>query len=99
MHESVSSWGGRLVFAYLPSRERLEDPSSANPHRDGIVSLVRGLGIPVVDLLDTLSGHPDPLSLFPFRVENHLTAEGYGLIAGTLITGLDSLDADRQVPE
>jgi lysophospholipase L1-like esterase len=45
---------------------------------------VSALGIPTVDLLEALSGHPDPLSLFPFRLESHLTAEGYDLMARAL---------------
>jgi hypothetical protein len=77
----VAGWGGQLVFAYLPSHRRFKDPSTANPHRVSILQEVNALGIPAVDLFDALSRHPDPLSLFPFRLESHFTEEGFELVA------------------
>jgi len=84
MRDDVASWGGTLLFVYLPSHRRFQSTSTANPHRSSVLAQVSALGIPTVDLLETLSGHPDPLSLYPFRLENHLTAEGYDLIARVL---------------
>jgi len=84
MRDDVAAWDGTLLFAYLPSRRRFEDPTTANPHRADILARVRALGIPAVDLFEPLAAHPDPLSLYPFRVEHHFTAEGYDLLARTL---------------
>lgn len=84
MRDDVAGWGGTLLFAYLPDRTRFEDPSTGTPHRSSILAQVSALGIPTVDLLEALSGHPDPLSLYPFRLESHLTAEGYDLMARAL---------------
>ncbi|MGB5673907.1 MAG: hypothetical protein WBO43_05115, partial [Gemmatimonadota bacterium] len=81
-------WGGTLLFAYMPSRRRFAESSTANPHRDSIIAQVETLGIPVIDLYEPLSDHPDPLSLYPFRIENHLTAEGYELAAEAVREGV-----------
>ena len=56
----------------------------ANPHRASILTQVQSLGIPTVDLFEPLAAHPDPLSLYPFRLESHFTAEGYDLLARAL---------------
>jgi len=90
MRDDVADWGGTLLFAYMPSRRRFEESSTANPHRDSILAQVRELGIPVIDLYEPLSAHPDPLSLYPFRIENHLTAEGYELAARAVREGVQA---------
>jgi len=92
MRDDVAGWGGTLLFAYLPSRFRFEDPSTANPHRASILAQVSALGIPVLDFFEVLSRHPDPLSLFPFRLESHVTAEGYDLMARALNESIRTLD-------
>ncbi len=90
MRDDVESWGGTLLFAYMPSQRRFGDESAANPHRASILEQIKALGIPVIDLYEPLSAHPDPLSLFPFRVENHLTAEGYALAAQAVRNGIQA---------
>jgi len=92
MRDDVAAWGGTLLFAYIPSRRRFEDPATANPHRAEILAQVGALGIPAVDLFEVLSRHPDPLSLFPFRVESHLTAEGFDLLARALAEKIRALE-------
>ena len=40
------------------------------------------LDIPIIDIHnEVFKIHPDPLSLFPFRIPGHYNAEGYRLIA------------------
>jgi len=88
MRDDVAGWGGTLLFAYMPARRRFEEASTANPHRDSILVQVEELGIPVIDLYEPLAAHPDPLALYPFRIENHLTAEGYDLAARSVSEGI-----------
>jgi hypothetical protein len=90
MRDDVAGWGGTLLFAYMPSRRRFADERTANPHRVSILAQVGELGIPVIDLYEPLSAHPDPLSLYPFRIENHLTAEGYELAAQAVREGVQA---------
>lgn len=98
LRDDVAGWGGRLVFAYLPSIRRFDDPSTANPHRTSILEEVNALGIPTVDLFDALSRHPDPLSLFPFRLESHFTEEGFELVAEAVNESLRTFRADTAEP-
>lgn len=88
MRDDVAAWGGDLIFAYMPSQRRLQSTGTANPNRADILQLVGTLGMPVIDLSAPLSEHEDPPSLLPFRVESHLTAEGYGLAARALRDGI-----------
>ncbi|MDP2471183.1 MAG: hypothetical protein Q8W45_10390 [Candidatus Palauibacterales bacterium] len=96
MRDDVSGWGGKLVFAYLPSHRRFDDRLPANPHREAIMEQVRELDIPMIDLYETLARHSDPMSLFPFRVESHLTAEGDDLVARALVEGIEALEAGKE---
>ena len=88
MRDDVAAWGGTLIFAYMPSQRRFDTMGTANRHRADILQLVDALGIPMIDLYEALSEHEDPPSLFPFRVESHLTAEGYDLAARALRDGI-----------
>lgn len=99
LRDDVAGWGGTLVFAYMPSHRRFRDSESANPHRAAILDLVETLAIPIVDLDGALSSHPDPLSLYPFRLESHLTAEGYDLVARVLHEEVESLETSSMVTE
>ena len=90
MRDDVAGWGGTLLFAYMPSRRRFADASTANPNRDSILAQVEDVGIPVIDLYEPLSAHSDPLSLYPFRIENHLNAEGYELAAQAVKEGIQA---------
>tara|TARA_Y100000031_G_C8139465_1_gene346870 strand:- start:204 stop:401 length:198 start_codon:yes stop_codon:yes gene_type:complete len=54
------------------------------------------LDIPVIDILSKVfDPHPDPLSLFPYRICQHYTAEGYQLVAEAIGK---RLEADGYVP-
>ena len=94
----VGSWGGRLYFVYLPSGARYADRrwaghgldiASRNAHGK-VLQSVTGLGIPIIDLLPVFEAHPDPLSLFPFRIPAHYTEEGNKLVADALLSALTS---------
>lgn len=84
MRDDVTEWGGELLFVYLPSPEWILRQSGGYQHRERVVALMDSLRIDNIDLLETLAGHPDPPSLYPFRMKGHFTEEGYGVIAATL---------------
>jgi hypothetical protein len=85
--QNISSlWGGRLYFVYLPAYERYAskvDPDAYCRRRE-VLSLVKSLNIPVIDLHPAFADTGDPLSLFPFRSHNHYDREGYRLAARTI---------------
>jgi hypothetical protein len=88
--DETRAWGGELVFVYLPAWERF-DGRRPNPHRTEILGLAEDLELPVVDLQEAFASHPDPLSLFPFRLRGHYTQEGYDLIAEAILRGVRDL--------
>jgi len=81
----IEAWGGKLYFVYLP--EFLRYATKTKNHslfrkRGKIIGLVKKLNLPIIDIHDEVfSEHPDPLSLFPFRLPYHYTAETYRMIA------------------
>ena len=49
------------------------------------------LDIPIIDIHnEVFKTHPDPLSLFPFRIPGHYNAEGYRLVAEAIGKQLDA---------
>ena len=77
----VSEWGGKMFFVYLP---QFEQYSTGIDHidREFVLDTVNELEIPIIDIhREVFVPHPDPLSLFPFRMGGHYTAEGYKLVA------------------
>jgi hypothetical protein len=87
--ERVDSWGGDLVFVYLPDWARYahyDRPGVAV--RDEVLASVRRLGIPVIDVIPAFESHGDPLSLFPFHRPPHYTVTGHRLVAESVIDAL-----------
>ncbi len=96
--DQTSSWNGKLYFVYLPAWQRNEtkmDEDGELFHRDQVLLMVANLNIPLIDIHEAMSQHPDPLSLFPFRLPGHYVAEGYELTAFTIKTCLDGKDTPR----
>jgi len=87
--DDAHAWGGELVFIYLPAWERF-DGTRPNPHRGEVLSLVEELAIPIVDVQETFESHPDPQSLFPYRLRGHYTEEGYALAAAAILRGIEA---------
>ena len=89
--DTVSSWGGRLVFVYLPTWERYRIPALASKDRDRVLSIARDLNLHVVDMHTSFSGHPDPLSLFPFRRYAHYNELGHKLVGDQVLKEIEKL--------
>ena len=80
----TTSWNGKLYFVYLPSWERYTTQVDHHTfyYRDEVLSIVKNLNIPIIDIHEEVFvKHPDPLSLFPFRLHGHYTPEGYHLVS------------------
>ena len=78
----ASGWNGRIVFVYLPEWEHYAKAPS--PTRQPVLEIARRLGFPTVDFARVLDESDDPLSYFPFRIQNHYTPEGYRRLAGEI---------------
>jgi len=90
--QKTSSWAGKLYFVYLPEYNRYAgqvDHDNFHQRRE-VLSIVRKLGIPIIDMHEVFLTQPDPLALFPFRLYGHYTAPGYRLVAEAIISHLQS---------
>lgn len=94
-HRTVSGWGGRLYFVYLPGQARylgLVGQIAQSGLRTRVLTTVRDLGIPVIDIDAAFSASPMPQNLF----QGHFTPEGYRIAAEAI---LERLAADHVAPE
>lgn len=92
---TVSSWGGRLYFVYLPGQARylgLGGRIAQSGLRTRVLATVHDLGIPIIDIHTAFSDSPTPSQLF----QGHFTPEGYHLAAEAILA---RLTADKIVPE
>jgi|SaaInlStandDraft_6_1057023.scaffolds.fasta_scaffold14611_3 hypothetical protein len=92
--DQTASWGGELLFVYLPFYTRYKAGLENNDmymKRGLVIDTVKSLNIPVIDIhKKVFENHPDPLSLFPFRQYGHYTA-----VANTNIANVITLSVGR----
>jgi hypothetical protein len=88
----VRSWGGTLVFVYLPTRERYDGTNLgvAGRQRLQVLEMVRERNIPLIDLHPAFAMHRDPLSLFPFRLHYRYNEAGHRLVADQVLRRIES---------
>jgi hypothetical protein len=87
--QQTETWGGQLVFVYLPDWGRYA--GYVTPEimiRSDVLTMVRSLGIRIVDVEPAFRTHGDPLSLFPFRRSGHYTESGYQIVATEVLREL-----------
>ncbi len=90
---AASSWGGALYFVYLPSWDRYRNgPRVAEREHTRVLSIVKALHIPVIDVQPAFQAQTDPLSLFPFRRSGHYTEQGNRVVAETILGSLSGLN-------
>lgn len=64
-----------------------------------MIESVNKLGIPVIDIYQKVFiRYPDPLSLFPLRMFNHYSADGYSAVAQEIIAGIQRMLLDQLRP-
>ena len=79
----------KFIFIYLPRFARNMKYSN-NYQKNEIISGIKNLGIPVLDIHEKIfKKHPDPLSLFPFRKKGHYNKEGYDLVSKEVLKFLN----------
>lgn len=87
--------GGELYFVYLPEFPRYKKyfvNHDAHRKRSEMLRLVESLQIPVIDIHhEVFEKHPEPLALFPFKRGGHYNAEGYKLVADTIVKEVEKM--------
>jgi len=84
----TETWGGKVMFVYLPHYGRYTNAWLADMDRDHVLARVRRLSLEIIDLTPVFAAQPDPLDLFPFRSSGHYTVEGNQLVAEHILSGL-----------
>ena len=60
-----------------------------------MIDLVKALNIPVIDIhKEVFSNHPDPLALFPLRINGHYNPEGYSKVAKAIVRNVSGLKSN-----
>ena len=99
-NRTVDSWGGQLVFVYLPSYYQYAEMinkckvRSHDASKQDVMKAVKGLNIPIMDIQQTFDAHPDPLSFFNFRIYGHYNSKGYKAVADQIQKYLSSNSKD-----
>jgi hypothetical protein len=80
--KTISSFGGKLYFVYLPDYQRYYDRRTVAAYkRNQVIAAVKSCDIPLIDFHQVLKNHPDPLSMFPHRLFGHYNTYGYKKLA------------------
>ena len=79
---AVESWGGTLIFVYLPSRAAINGAAAG---QTTVLRLAAELGLPTIDVTGAFRNHPDPPALFEARTGTHYSPEGHALVAATVL--------------
>jgi hypothetical protein len=86
--ESVSAWGGKLYFVYLPEWEPFGNPENVDGRREVVLEAVRALGIPLIDIHPAFQAQKDPLALFALRIDGHYNEEGPRVVAQEVLSSI-----------
>lgn len=89
----VASWDGELIFVYLPDYMRYDAENAVSEeamYRLEILPIIDELGVPMIDIHQTFSAHPNPASFFPFEMQGHYNEEGYALVAEEVLKFLEN---------
>ena len=87
----VGSWGGKLYFVYLPSRDRFV--LRRQFRQEEVLDIVRGARIRLIDVETAFRETGDPLAQFPFRRFGHYNEAGHRLVAETVLKAIASDEA------
>ena len=100
MNKRVSSWGGKLYGMYWPAIARYRQLGFEHTKPDFVkpeefygnieeAFAMRGIGL-INTMEDVFDVHPDPLSLFPQRVDPHPNTEAKRLVANAIAKRLQA---------
>tara|TARA_B110000971_G_C19987414_1_gene490281 strand:+ start:178 stop:1572 length:1395 start_codon:yes stop_codon:yes gene_type:complete len=94
-NQMVTGWGGKMYFVYLTDFIRYST-GNESLNRNFVMQTVTELDIPIIDIhKEVFDLHPDPLSLFAFRVNSHYSTEGYRKVVEAI---KKILEQDNYIP-
>ncbi|MCI4624325.1 MAG: hypothetical protein L3V56_00010 [Candidatus Magnetoovum sp. WYHC-5] len=96
--KSIESYGGKLIFVYIPEFYRIEARDAkkyynqSNPNnKQKVLSMISDIGLDIIDITPEILNHKDPLSLYFFRMHGHFNVEGNEFIAKIILNKLNNL--------
>jgi hypothetical protein len=93
---AVDAWGGQFEFVYLPDWTDFTNYKTRGKEKRGeVLAVVRGLGIPIIDLVPAFEAHGAPLTLFPFQRGGHYNEMGHRVVAEQVLKALTVLPPNR----
>ena len=89
---TVRSWGGKLVFVFMPDAPRYFASARNSRIRDRVreqvLDIAEGLSLPVIDVHQVFASAPDPRALFVYP-GSHYNEEGYKRAAEAIAARLE----------
>jgi hypothetical protein len=80
----VESWSGTLYFIYLPAG----DVQDSRKERKEVLTYMKSLGLPIIDVLPAFKAQDEPVSLFALRGFGHYNEAGHRLVAEQVLKGI-----------
>jgi hypothetical protein len=80
----VESWTGTLYFIYLPAG----DVQDSRKERAEVLTYVKSLGLPIIDVLPAFKAQDEPVSLFALRGFGHYNEAGHRFVAEQVLKGI-----------
>jgi hypothetical protein len=76
-----------FYFVYLPTYNRYDNNFKNSIYKETI-DLLNELNIEIIDIKNLFDNHPDPKSLFPFRMHAHYNVQGYKFVSEGIFNAL-----------
>ncbi len=86
MKRVAESWGGKLIFVYIPDGTRFDRVQRFDYWKQDFVRIVKSLSIPIWDYHLDLKDDLDPMASFNLRRPAHFSAHGNKRLANFLKT-------------
>ena len=98
--DHVAAWGGTSYLVYIPIWVRYGNPDDTpgidhGPQLeliqfyDRVLSIAENLGIRTIDVKKEVDSHPDPLSLWPYRLTGHFNEAGHKFLADKVLENIE----------
>ena len=94
-NQTIKSWGGRFIVAYIPERNEIHEFRESSPQRQTMVDLFKNLGVGVIDLREDLSKIKELKLIYADNLNRsyhrsaHFNAGGYRLVGESILDYLE----------
>ena len=90
MADSVREWEGRLIVVILPNYQISTSQPRSVARYQAVSTVLDASAASVVDGVALFDAHPDRLSLYTLRTDNHPSEQGHALLGDAVIAAIRS---------